>query len=301
MKRKALGKGLESLIPKAPPRNPDPPPPAAAREARATPRGELLVDIDRIRPNPRQPRQAFEEGALEELTASVQAQGLLQPVVLRPAADGAYELVAGERRWRAAQRAGLLRVPAIVRDVPDEKLLELALVENLQREDLNPIEEAEAYQVLIDDLGLTQQDVASRVGRQRTTVTNALRLLGLPKPVKDLVRSGRLGAGHAKAIAGLAEAARQIEVANRAAAEGMSVRHVESLVARLAKPRPSRERGGEARDPNVEAAEQSLQRAVGTKVRIVGGSKRGRITLEYYSAEELDRLYGMLMKAGKGT
>lgn len=296
MKRKALGKGLGSLIPKAPPRTPAPPPPAEASPVART--GEVQLDIDRIRPNPRQPRKAFEEGALEELAASIQVQGLLQPVIVRPLGDGKFELVAGERRWRAAQRAGLHRVPAVIREVPDEKLLELALIENLQREDLNPIEEAEAYQLLLDDLGLTQQEVASRVGKQRTSVTNALRLLGLPRKVQEDLRAGRLGAGHGKAIAGLASASDQTSLADRTVREGLSVRQVEAIVARMSGPKPSKGARVSERDPNVVAAEQNLQRALGTKVRIVGGPKRGRVELAYYSAEELERLYQMLVRAG---
>lgn len=295
MKRKALGKGLGSLIPKAPPRTPAPPPAAEASPVGRS--GELQVDIDRIRPNPRQPRKAFEEGALEELAASIQVQGLLQPIIVRPLGDGKYELVAGERRWRAAQRAGLHRVPAVIREVPDEKLLELALIENLQREDLNPIEEAEGYQLLLDDLGLTQQEVASRVGKQRTSVTNALRLLGLPRKVQEDLRAGRLGAGHGKAIAGLASAADQTSLAERTVREGLSVRQVEAIVARMSGSKSSKVTRVSERDPNVVAAEQNLQRAVGTKVRIVGGAKRGRVELAYYSAEELDRLYQILVRA----
>lgn len=292
MKRKALGKGLDSLIPTTPVRKP------ASVPTAARPVGELHIDIDRIRPNPHQPRKAFDEGGLEELAASIQVQGVLQPVVVRPTGDGHFELVAGERRWRAAQRAGLHRVPAVVREVPDEKLLELALIENLQREDLNPIEEAEGYRVLIDDLKLTQQDVASRVGKQRTTVTNALRLLGLPRRVQDELRVGALGAGHGKAIAGLDGAGEQIALAERTIREGLSVRQVEAIVARLGNPKAAKAAKAAQRDPNVAAAEQTLQRAVGTKVRIVGGPKRGRVELEYYSAEELDRIYQMLVRSG---
>jgi ParB family chromosome partitioning protein len=298
MKRKALGKGLDSLIPTTPVRKPAPvPAPPGAR-----PSGEVQIDVDRIRPNRQQPRKAFDEATLEELAASIQVQGVLQPVVVRPAGDGQYELVAGERRWRAAQRAGLQKVPAVVREVPDEKLLELALIENLQREDLNPIEEAEGYRVLLDELKLTQQDVASRVGKQRTSVTNALRLLGLPRKVQEEIRSGRLGAGHGKAIAGLEGAGNQVSLAERAVREELSVRQVEAIVARSGVTGGTRSAKTTQRDPNVAAAEQTLQRAVGTKVRIVGSPKRGRVELEYYSPEELDRIYQLLVRAGgKGS
>lgn len=297
MKRKALGKGLGSLIPSAPARRP-----AAAATTSPAASGESLIDLDRVRPNPRQPRQDFDAESLDELAASLKAQGLLQPVIVRPAGDGRYELVAGERRWRAAQRAGMLKIPAIIRNVADEGLLELALIENLQREELNPIEEAQAYRVLIDDLGLTQQQVADRVGRQRATVTNAMRLLQLPGPVQEKVRKGKISMGHARALLGLESAIDQIALAERIASEGLSVRQVEEHVTRSRRSRPPIESAprSERRDPNVEAAEQALQRALGTKVRIVGKGKRGRIELHYFSDEELDRLYNLVLAAAKG-
>ena len=300
MKRKALGKGLRSLIPEG--SSSRPASPAAAAPATAAPPpgpGFRLLDIDQIRPNPWQPRRAMDDQALDELAASLKEQGVLQPVLVRPAGEDAYELVAGERRWRAAQRAGLLKLPAIVRDTPDAKLLEMALVENIQRADLNPIDEAEAYRALIEDLGLTQAEVADRVGKQRATVTNALRLLGLAPEVQELVRAGEISMGHARALAAISEAALQIEVAERIRAGGLSVRSTETLVARMARPRAPR---GEApvRDPNEAAAEEALQTRLGTKVRITrkdGGA--GVIEISFYGPEELMRLYDLLAQSAR--
>src|SRR5262245_41103393 len=232
MKRKALGKGLSSLIPASIARIPAP---TAAPAAPVPP--ELRLEISKIRPNPRQPRQSFDEAGLDELARSIRTQGLLQPVVVRPLADGRFELIAGERRWRAAQRAGIHRIPAVVRDVPDEKLLELALIENLQREELNAIEEAEAYRILVDDLGLTHQDVADRVGKQRTTVANALRLLNLPDAVKAMVRGKLISMGHARALLALADRKTIEALAERIVADGLSVREVEARAKRT-EPKP---------------------------------------------------------------
>lgn len=293
MKRKALGKGLSSLIPSTVARAP-----GVSGVSPASRPAEFRLEISKIRPNPHQPRQTFDEAGLDELARSLRMQGVLQPVVVRPLPDGRFELIAGERRWRAAQRAGIHQIPAIVRDVPDERLLELALIENLQREELNAIEEAEAYRVLIDDLQLTQNEVAERVGKQRTTVSNALRLLGLPGAVKDLVRAGTISMGHARALLAL-EDSREIEaLAKRIAAEGLSVRDVES--------RAKRPTGGAARpgrparpvDPNVQAAEATLQRTLGTKVRIGGNGKVGRIEIHYHSEDELNRVYQLIVDAG---
>lgn len=303
MKRKALGKGLGSLIPQGP----KTPAPALERagSAEGTPprvgaSGEVQLDLDRIHPNPRQPRQDFDEQALLELTQSLKAQGLIQPVVVRPRGDGHYELIAGERRWRAAQRAGLHRIPAVIRNVPDARLLELALIENVQRAELNAIEEAQAYQVLLQDLGLTQESVADRVGKSRVTVTNVLRLLQLPRQVQERIRRGRLSMGQARAILGIPTANAQIELAEKVEKEGWSVRQVEAWVARHGRTvEAPAKRSASRKDPNVEAAEQKLQRALGTRVRIVGQGKGGRLELHYFGPEELDRLYNLLLEAGK--
>jgi ParB family chromosome partitioning protein len=295
MKRKALGKGLSSLIPTS----------IAQASPAAAPTGqavstvrpyEFKVEVSKIRPNPRQPRQTFDDASLDELARSLKAQGVLQPVVVRPGAHGSYELIAGERRWRAAQRAGIHQIPAIVRDVPDGNLLQLALIENLHREELNAIEEAEAYRILIDDLQLTQGEIAEHVGKQRATVANSLRLLSLPKKVQDLVRNRQLSMGHARALLALEDRALIESLAERVVSRGLSVREVEARARRPEGAAFPTVRQPKTADPNVAAAEDTMQRAVGTKVRIRGSAKSGRIELHYRSADELDRLYGLLTK-----
>ena len=289
MKRKALGKGLRSLIPQAPP-------PLAMPQPAARAATDLLqLDIDKILPNRKQPRQNFDAKQLEELAASLKKDGVLQPVVVRPAGKDEFELIAGERRWRAAQMAGMLKIPAVVREVPDDRLLEVALIENLQREELNPIEEALAYQALIDELSLTQDDVARRVGKGRPTVANALRLLNLPEDLQQMVKLGQLSAGHAKVLASLSNAELQRSLADRAMRGGVSVRQLELLATRAARATPARAKArATVRDPNVVAAEEELQRSLGTKVRIVQGRKGGRLELHYFSDEELERLFQLL-------
>jgi len=273
--------------------------PAPPTSTQTSPEGLRQIDLDRIWPNPSQPRQRFDPERLEELAASLKSEGVLQPVVVRPS-EGGFELVAGERRWRAAQIAGLLRIPAVVRDVSDDRLLQLALVENLQREELSPVEEAHAYQTLITEMGWSQQEVAERVGKQRTTVTNALRLLNLPVEVQEMVQNGSLSAGHAKALAGLTDSKAQIELARRIERDGLSVRAVEALVRRpgkaIKRPRP----GAEPRDPNVVAAEERLQSAIGTRVRIVQTrSGSGRLELHFFSPDELDRVFELVMRGSR--
>jgi len=257
------------------------------------------IDLDRIWPNPSQPRQRFDAERLDELAASLKAEGVLQPVVVRPA-EGGFELIAGERRWRAAQIAGLLRIPAVVRDVSDDRLLQLALIENLQREELSPVEEAHAYQTLITEMGWSQQEVAERVGKQRTTVTNALRLLNLPVEVQELVQDGALSGGHAKALAGLTDSTTQVDLARRIVRDGLSVRAAEELVRRPGKgSKRSRPQSG-PRDPNVVAAEERLQSAVGTRVRIVQTrTGNGRLELHFFSPDELDRVFELVLRGAK--
>jgi ParB family chromosome partitioning protein len=225
---------------------------------------------------------------------------LLQPIVVRPAEGDRFELIAGERRWRAAQRAGLHRIPAVVREVPDDAVLELALVENLEREDLNPMEEASAYRTLTEALGLTQQQVAERVGRQRATIANTLRLLTLPKSVQDRVRRNELSGGQARAIASLAVASEQERLAEKAVREGLSVRQLERLVSAASAEAPKgKPRSAARRDPNVVAAEQNLQRALGTRVRIFEGAKGGRIELQFFNREDLQRVYQALLDVAR--
>lgn len=294
MKRKALGKGLRNLIPETPP-----PAKAPKREAPGPLQGLREIDLDRIRPNRNQPREQFDPVLLEELAHSMRLQGVLQPVIVREIEDGGFELVAGERRWRAAQIAGLLKIPALVKEIADERVLEIALIENLQREGLNPIEEAGAFQALIDGLDLSQQEIADRVGKPRATVANALRLLNLPPEVQELVKAGQLAAGHAKALAALAVPNEQVDLARRIAREGLSVRQAEAISKRMAKRSTSKVRKPSRRDPNVEAAEERLQQALGTRVRIVQGRKGGRLEIHYFSEEELERVYDLVLRAAK--
>ncbi len=257
------------------------------------------IDIDKIRPNAAQPRQEFDQEPLEELARSLKRQGVLQPVVVRDAGNGVYELIAGERRWRAAQIAGLMKMPAIVREIRDDQMLEYALIENIQREELNPIEAAEAFRTLIDDLDLTQQEVAQRVGKQRSSVANMLRLLTLPKVVQDLIRAGTISLGHAKVLASLPSPKLQAEIAGRIAKEALSVRQVEDLVKRLTDPPTQTKARPKAVDPNITAATEELQRAIGTKVNIVQGKKGGRIELHFFSDEEMQRVYQIVLDAAR--
>ncbi len=315
MKRKALGKGLRSLIPEAPPKTPKAQKKPTAVAAQPAPKqdssagepagGLREVDLDLIRPNRRQPRQDFDDEALQNLAASIKKDGVLQPVVVRPIEDGRFELIAGERRWRAAQQAELLRIPVVVKEVPDDRLLEVALVENIQREELNPIEEAQGYQTLMQDFGLTQQEIARRVGKQRSTVANSLRLLALPRTVQRRVRQGELSMGHARALLGAPRPGQQAELADKVVKQGLSVRQVERMVARMAESDgSSTEKVATAagKDPNVVAAEEELQRSLGTKVKIVQNAKgAGRIELHCFSQEEMQRVYDALMKTRVGA
>jgi ParB family chromosome partitioning protein len=251
------------------------------------------IDIDLIAPNPDQPRFKLDEKKLDELATSIRENGVLQPVLVRPAQHG-YQLVAGERRLAAAQRAGLLRIPAIVRQVPDERLLELALVENIQREQLNPIEEAQAYQHLTETLGATQEELATRLGKERSTIANSIRLLKLPPAVRQLVAEGPLSPGHARALlASDVPPAEMLKVANLMITHGWSVRDAE----RWAKSRPRNEAATKPRDPNEVAAEDRLRLSLGTKVEIHGsrGSKdAGQIRIYFYNQEDLVRLFSLL-------
>src|SRR5271154_502509 len=290
--RKALGKGLSALLPSKASAT------AAAAPAPApeTPRtGSIL--ISRIEPNPLQPRTAFDPGRLQELANSIQANGVIQPVIVRRKADH-YELIAGERRLRAAKLAGLSEVPAVVQDYADERLLEIALVENIQREDLNPLETAQALDRLVREMHLSHEEIATRTGKDRTTITNMIRLLRLPADVQLLVAERRLSMGHARAILGLPTPELQTQLAEKAAAQGYSVRQVERLVKKISEPREPSDKP--LQDPNIKAAIAELEGALGTRVRIVEKTdEHGRIEIEYYSQEDLQRVYEMILATRK--
>jgi len=290
-KRPALGRGLSALIPAAAPPSQSAPPPVHTRDLASGRPAEL--DIDLLTPNPRQPRQQMEETALEELAQSIRSHGVIQPIVVRRV-DERNEIVAGERRWRAAQRAGLLKVPVVYRDVPDERLLEVALIENIQREDLNPIEEAQAYRRLVDELQMSQESIATAVGKDRATVSNYMRLLKLPVEVRNDLASGALSMGHARALVTMPDEAAQRRVAREVVSRGLSVRETEAMAKRelhpAIPPLPKRI------DPNTRAAENQLKVALGTRVRIVRKGVGGRIEIDFNNEEELQRLYETLTK-----
>ncbi len=279
--QRRLGRGLDFLLSGGAPETKD---------------GEVLhVEVARVRPNPFQPRRDFAPEELEELAASIREHGVLQPIVLREVEDG-YELIAGERRLRACQRLGLATVPALVREATDTQMLELALIENLQRQDLNAIEIARGYAAYIQRLDLTQEEAARRLGKSRPAVANMLRLLDLPGDLQDLVSRGALTMGHARALLGLGDVERQRALAHRVEAERLSVREVEDLVGRAERPVPAPPPGVDEPQSHMEDLEDRLQQHLGTKVRIRQLRGRGRITIEYFSPEDLDRLLGLLLE-----
>ncbi len=287
--RKALGKGLAALLPG---KTFGPASGAAVAPATVSAPPPTMLPVDAVHPNPMQPRVVFQHDRLEELAASIRANGIIQPLIVRRH-EGQYQLIAGERRWRAAKLAGLKDVPVVCQEIADPLLLELALIENIQREDLNAIETAQAYDRLGRELGLSQEEIGRRTGKDRTSIANALRLLKLPTEVQLLLAEHRLSMGHARAVLGLPTAEQQIEVSEKAAAQGLSVRQVEALVQDLTSNRPRKGHNKDAvSDPNVRAAVDELERALGTRVRIVELSEqRGRIEIEYFSQAELDRLF----------
>ena len=264
--------------------------------------GTLSLPISKVQPGLNQPRKRFDQEALADLADSIRTHGIIQPLTVRRLDTGYYQIIAGERRWRAAKLAGLSQVPAVVMEADDRKVMELALIENLQREDLNPIEEADGYRALMEDYGLTQEEVAQRVGRSRPAVANALRLLDLPSPLQNLLEEGQLTAGHARAVLSVKAAADQKLLAQRIVEEGLSVRQAEALAKKLNQPHepppPPRE------DPNRiyrEAAAKSLSDRFGRKVSIVHGAKKGRIELEYYDDEDLTALLDLLEQVRAGS
>ena len=280
MTRKALGRGISALIANTPMQG-----------------DELLdVDLDLIESNPDQPRSVFAEEKLEELAQSIKVNGLVQPILLRRLGNGRYQIVAGERRWRASQRAGLPRVKAIVREVADSQLLEIALVENIQRQELNPIEEAQAYYRLINNLGITQEEVAQRVGKDRSSVANYLRLLKLPERVQKMLEGDEITMGHARALLGLDLAESQVKLAEEIAKRKLSVRETERAV-------QSKESSNSDKvistqipnDANIRAAEMKLKRHLGTQVRVLMKASGGKIEIEFASMGELDRIYSLIL------
>jgi ParB family transcriptional regulator, chromosome partitioning protein len=258
----------------------------------------IEIDLDLIEPSNFQPRTNFDEERLEQLAQSIKANGIIQPLLVRKTSDGRYQLVAGERRWRASQRAGLQRVPCVVREIPEDKMLELALIENIQRQELNAIEEAHAYKRLIESLNLTQEMVAQRVGRDRTFITNYLRLLRLPEDIQGLVEAEKLSMGHARALLGVDEADIQRKLAKEIIDKGLSVRQTEKTIKRIVE-------GGDVtnsapaikEDPNFRAAEDKLRRRLSSKVHIAVNQKGngGRIEIEFFDDNDLNRIYEMIM------
>ncbi|MGE0882398.1 MAG: ParB/RepB/Spo0J family partition protein [Blastocatellales bacterium] len=281
MTRRALGRGLSALL------------------ADSLAQGDELleVDIDLIEPNPDQPRLHFNESKLEELAQSIRSNGLVQPILLRRVSNGRYQIVAGERRWRAAQKAGLHKVNAVIRSIPDAKLLELALIENIQRQELNPIEEAQAYQRLIQNLGLTQDEVAKRVGKDRSSIANYLRLLKLPAKIQQMLEEDLLTMGHARAILGLESEEDQLRLAEDIVSRKLSVRETEQAVKRATSNSSNRQSSTpNENDANIRAAELKMKRFLGTQVKIHLNQNGGMIEIDFSSMSELDRIYSVIMR-----
>jgi len=286
MTRRALGRGLSALLP----------------DNSATSMEEMIeVDIDLIEPNSFQPRTHFDEGRLEELAQSIKSNGIIQPLLVRKIASGKYQLVAGERRWRAAQRANLQRVPCVVKEIPEDKMLELALIENIQRQELNAIEEAYAYKRLIESLEITQEALAQRVGRDRTFITNYLRLLRLPEDIQHLVESEKLSMGHARAILGVDDPNIQRKLAKNVLDKGLSVRQTERAIKEIIERVEGVETDEDAstyvkEDINLKFAEDKLRRKLSSKVHItIHKSGKGKIEIEFYDEKDLNRLYETIM------
>lgn len=304
-KTRGLGKGLDALFGDAEvtiekkPAKVETTTKAAPEKDKQEPAegGIAYIDINDIKPNSNQPRKTFDEEKLDELAASISEHGLIQPVVLRKAGKG-YEIVAGERRWRAARKAGIKELPCIVKELTDEENMLLAIIENMQREDLNPIEEAEGLRQMIDTYGLTQEQVSKSVGKSRPYIANCLRLLKLPKDVIDYVSAGELSAGHAKAIAGVDDEEKQVKLAKDVVKQGLSVRQLEKLI-KEEKPAARPAKKSKAKNANVKRVEDDLKEALGTKVTLNQKGNKGKIEIEFYSKEELERLIEMLTHIGR--
>ncbi len=275
----ALGKGLDALIPD-----------------KKKSDGILELDINTIVPNEYQPRRVFKDDTLKGLASSIKEKGIIQPVIVRKSSDNRFKLIAGERRWRAAKMAGLAKLPAVVKDVTPAETLELALIENIQREDLNPLETAGAFQRLIKEFNLTHDELSRKAGKDRATVTNYLRILKLPSEIKKWISDGSLNIGHAKALLQIEDAVAQLSAARKIAEKGLSVREAEALSKRELSPRTSVSRSNVWKDPQIASLEDKLRQSLGTKVRLLHkGKKGGKLEIEYYSLDELDRLLEILI------
>ena len=282
MTRRALGRGLSALLSDKP----------------ATTSEEMVeIDLDLIEPNNFQPRTNFDEERLEQLAQSIRANGIIQPLLVRRLSADRYQLVAGERRWRAAQRAGLPRVPCVIKEIPEDKMLELALIENIQRQELNAIEEAQAYKRLIETLGLTQEMVAQRVGRDRTFITNYLRLLRLPDDIQRMVEVEQISMGHARALLGVDEPEIQRKLAKEVSEKGLSVRQTERAIKRIVEGEETETVTTIKEDPNFKAAEDKLRRKLSSKVHILVNQKTngGKIEIEFFDTNDLNRVYEIIM------
>lgn len=272
MKRVILGKGLDALIP-----------------TEKQEHGVVFINISQIKPNSYQPRKDFDEKGIEELAASIQEKGIIQPLIVRRLEENNYEIIAGERRWRAAQKAGLAKIPVIVKDVSDREALELALVENLQRQDLNPIEEATAYEQLIEEFGLTHEEISKRIGKDRSTITNQLRLLKLPEEVKQALISGEITAGHARVLLSIQSTSKIKEILEIIKREKLSVRRTEALINNISK-KTEKTKITEEVNPYINNIAETLKKTLGTQVKLIDKNGKGKIEIEYYSHIELERI-----------
>lgn len=290
--RRALGKGMGALLPTR--THPQPPAPVSAAPVEP-PEASLNIPIEAIQPNPLQPRRVFQDNRLEELAQSIRSNGIIQPLVVR-FVNGHYQLVAGERRLRAAKLAGVALVPVVVREIPDERLLEITLIENIQREDLNPMETASAFARMSAQLNLSPEQIGSRTGKDRTTVINLMRLLQLPPDIQQLISEGKLTAGHGRCLLSLPNGDLQREASARAIGGGWSVRQIEQTCAKMTAGKTPKHVDEVKIDPNVKAAIQEMERKLGTRIHVKEGARgRGKIEIEYYSAEDLDRIYDTIM------
>jgi ParB family transcriptional regulator, chromosome partitioning protein len=288
--RRALGKGLHSLLPPRPAPVAAPPPVPEVTEGNIQ-----LLPIEYVKANPDQPRRDFDQEALLELAQSIERDGIIQPLLARKTGASEYQIIAGERRWRAASIAGLKQIPVIVRTADDQQVLELAIIENIQREDLNPIELATAFQRMAAELGLSHEQIGQKTGKQRTTITNAVRLLQLPTDLQQLIASNKLSAGHARALLKFENEQVQRDVAKKCVSEGWSVRQIEEFTK---SPRPKKQNEAKPLDANVKFAIDELERVLGTRVRIVSkGKNKGQIEIEYYSDDDLNRIYETIIPA----